>query len=127
MAIKEELIMLWLKRNRYYNQLIKCDVSKEVIGPGDFYYQDDVDGVKIKATVYKEMENAKKKAEWDYSKINQAQSEAEYKNLIAEATRQMFASTILDRKVAGKYDPTPESEIIKDLYQAEKDGDMNDY
>lgn len=119
--------MLWLKRNRYWNELLRCDISKEIIAPGDFYYQDDEDGVKVKATIYKQMKDQDKAAKWDYSKINQASNEAEYKKLIEEATRQMLSSTILDRKVAGKYDPTPENEVVKDLYRAEKEGEFIGY
>ena len=42
--------MLWLKRNTRFNELMKCDISGDLIGPGDYYYIDDVDGVRIKAT-----------------------------------------------------------------------------
>lgn len=120
--------MLWLKRNTVWNQLMKCDISNEVIGPGDYYYIDDVDGVRIKATVYKRIKDKEKEENWDYSKLNAAQNELEYKRMLKEATRQMLASSILERKVAGKYDPNPEveSEIIQDLYDAHTGGNNND-
>ena len=120
--------MLWLKRNTVWNQLMKCDISNEVIGPGDYYYIDDVDGVRIKATVYKRMKDKEKEENWDYSKLNAAQNELEYKRMLKEATRQMLASSILERKVAGKYDPNPEveSEIVQDLYDAHTGGNNND-
>lgn len=120
--------MLWLKRNTVWNQLMKCDISNEVIGPGDYYYIDDVDGVRIKATVYKRIKDKEKEEHWDYSKLNAAQNELEYKRMLKEATRQMLASSILERKVAGKYDPNPEveSEIIQDLYDAHTGGNNND-
>lgn len=120
--------MLWLKRNTVWNQLMKCDISNEVIGPGDYYYIDDVDGVRIKATVYKRIKDKEKEQNWDYSKLNAAQNELEYKRMLKEATRQMLASSILERKVAGKYDPNPEveSEIIQDLYDAHTGGNNND-
>lgn len=120
--------MLWLKRNTRYNELIKCDVSGDNIFPGDYYYVDDVDGVKIKATVYKELKTKQKEDMWDYSKINAAQNEADYKRMLQDATRQMLGATILERKVAGRYDANPEeeSEIIQDLYDAHNGGNNND-
>lgn len=120
--------MLWLKRNTVWNQLMKCDISEEIIAPGDYYYIDDVDGVRIKATVYKRMKDKAKEATWDYSKLNAAQNEAEYKRMLKDATRQILAETVLDRKVGGKYDPNPgeENEIIQDLYDSHTGGVNND-
>lgn len=74
--------MLFLKRNLNFNQLYKCDVSKELIGPGDYYYEDDQDGFIVKAEVYKELKNRKKEEEWDYSILNQAENELEYKECL---------------------------------------------
>lgn len=45
--------MLWIKRNTVWNQLMKCDVSGQLITYGVYHYIDDQDGVKIKATIYK--------------------------------------------------------------------------
>ena len=80
--------MLWLKRNNVYTQLMKCDVSNEIIAPGDFYYIDDEDGMRIKATVYKDIKDKSKKETWDYSELNAAQSEREYKRRLQDATSQ---------------------------------------
>lgn len=115
--------MLWLKRNNVYTQLMKCDVSNEIIAPGDFYYIDDEDGMRIKATVYKDIKDKSKKETWDYSELNAAQSEREYKRRLQDATRQMLAATVLERKVGGKYDPNPgvEDEIVQDLYNTHKE------
>ena len=74
---------------------------------GDYYYIDDQDGVRIKATVYKELKEKQKRENWDYSQLNQAKSEAEYKSRLNDMTRQILGATILDRKVTGKYDPNP--------------------
>lgn len=117
--------MLWLKRNIRFNEVMKCDVSDEAILPGDFYYIDDVDGIRIKASVYKAMKDKRTEEEWDYSKLNAAENEVEYKRMLREATRQMLASSVLDRKVAGRYDPHPEQEdeIVQDIYDNFKRGD----
>lgn len=114
--------MLWLRRNTNPYQLEKCGVSGELIAPGDFYYVDDEDGLIIKATIYKELKDRKKEDEWDYSKLNNAVNEYEYRNMLKEATRQMLYSSVLDRKVSGKYDPTPESNELKELYSFIKGG-----
>lgn len=112
--------MLWLKRNIRFNELMKCDISGQLIGPGDYYYIDDVDGVRIKAIVYKEMKDKAARENMDYSKINAAQNDIEYRRLLKEATRQILADTVLERKIAGKYDADPENEneLIQDLYDS---------
>lgn len=92
--------MLWLKRNTHWNDLLKCDVSDEFIGPGDFYYEDDEDGAKIKATVYQDIKRKQTEETWDYAKINSAANQLEYKEMVKAATRQMLCDTILERKVA---------------------------
>lgn len=116
--------MLWLKRNTRWNELFRCSVSGDNIYPGEYYYQDDVDNTIIKATVYKDLKDKRKEQEWDYSKLNNAKSEAEYRNMLREATKAMLGASILDRKVAGKYDPNPETEneIVEDLYNTYKGG-----
>lgn len=118
--------MLWLRRSIHFNELMKCDVSGEHIYPGDYYYIDDTDGIKIKATVYKQLKDKAKREQWDYSKINQAQNEADYRRMLKDATMQMLAETVLERKVAGRYDPNPEVEtdIIQDLYNSSLGGDI---
>ena len=117
--------MLWLRRNNNFNQLYKCDISDELISPGEFYYKDDTDGLIVKATVYKEIQNAKKEEEWDYSKLNNAENEREYRQLLKEATAQIMRVTLLDRKVAGKYDPNyTESDELKSVYEAKNRGDI---
>ena len=109
--------MLFLKRNLNFNQLYKYDVSEELIGPGDYYYEDDQDGFIVKAEVYKDLKNRRKEEEWDYSTLNQAENELEYKRILKEVTMNMLASTLLERKVFNKLEPVEESETIKDLYE----------
>ena len=85
--------------------------------------------LELKLLVYKELKDKEKEETWDYTKKrNAAQSEADYKRMLRDATRQMLGSTILERKVAGKYDPKPEveSEIIQDLYNSHNGGVNND-
>lgn len=105
--------MLYLRRNTNQYQLEKCGISGELIAPGDFYYIDDEDGLIVKATVYKELKDREKQDNWDYSKLNTATNEYEYRHLLKEATRQMLHSTILDRQVAGKYNPISPNDFEK--------------
>lgn len=115
--------MLWLKHNNNWNEVMKCGVSGDLIGPGDFYYVDDQDGLIIKATVYKDIMRKQKEETWDYTKINSATNQNEYKKMLQEATRQMLASSVVDRKVAGRADINPgeESDYIKDIYNNQRD------
>lgn len=94
--------MLHLKRNILFNELYKCGVSGELIGPGDFYYEDDEDGLIVKASVYRRYKDQKIQDEFDYTKLNQASSEREYRDLLQRAQKDFFAQTLLDRKLAGE-------------------------
>jgi hypothetical protein len=57
--------MLWLKYNDMPNQLLKCDITKEFIYPGDFYYEDDEDGLIVKAKSYLTLLERKRRLEYD--------------------------------------------------------------
>lgn len=94
--------MLWLKRNTRFNELYKCKVSGELIGPGDYFYEDDEDGVIIKADVYYDLKKKKEEDEFDYTKLNNAQSQREYELMLQQYEREFLSQTILDRKIAGK-------------------------
>lgn len=109
--------MLWLKRNTNTYQLEKCDVSGELIYPGDYYYQDDVDYIKIKATVYANIKKKEKENNWDYSKINNAHNEYEYRQAIKDATRQMLYDSVLNRKIATKLNNDIDDETLDILYR----------
>lgn len=90
--------MLHLKRVQYFTDFMKCSVSKEVIRHGDYYYEDDEDGVIIKATVYARMKKEKEEAEFDYSKLNQAESVRDYESALKQYEREFLEGTIFDRK-----------------------------
>ena len=116
--------MLILKRNLYFNQLEKCSVSGEWIYPGEYYYEDDKDGIIIKATVYKELQNRDKEQNWDYSQLNLAQNELEYRRQFKEYTKKMLEYSALKRKVAGKLNNQKEDEEIQALYDMAKNKNM---
>lgn len=94
--------MLVLKRIIHQNEWIRCNVSGEIMTHGQYYYEDDEDGFIVDAFVYKEMKDAKKAEEFDYSIIENAASEREYREALRQYEREFKTSTLLDRKVLGK-------------------------
>lgn len=91
--------MLVLKRNRYFNELYKCGISNELIGYGDWYYQDTDDGLIVKATVYKRIKQEQEEKQFDYTKLNQLMSQRDYREALKEATREINYMDLLNRKV----------------------------
>lgn len=77
----------------------KCDLSDEMIIYGDFYYEDDVDGAVVKATVYKKKQQEMRDGLFDYSLLAQAQSDKEYRDNVKLAQQQYLDAMILDRPV----------------------------
>ena len=94
--------MLHLKRITSPHEWIRCKISKEIMVIGDYYYEDDEDGLIVKATVYKEMMNEKREREFDYSKLEKAQSEQEYRNYLKEYEREFLTQDLVERKVFHK-------------------------
>ena len=91
--------MLYLKRNTYFNEFYKCGVSGEIIYPGEWYYEDDDDGFIVKATIYKQIQQEAKRAEFDYSKLNNLTSQEEYRQKLIENMRASNYASLLDREV----------------------------
>lgn len=69
---------------------------------GDFYYEDDEDGLIVSANYYNELKKKKRKEEWDYTTLNNAQTQKEYQETLKRAEMELFEQTLLDRKVYGK-------------------------
>lgn len=92
--------MLWLKRVVNDYEFMKCHISDELIAYGDFYYEDDEDGLIIKARVYNELKEKARRDAFDYSKLEQATCQRDYERLLREAERELKTQTIFDRKVA---------------------------
>lgn len=90
---------LHLKRVQYFTDFLKCGISKEIIRHGDYYYEDDEDGLIIKATVYGELKKKKREEEFDYTKLNQAESMRDYQSQLKEYERQFLEQTLFDRKL----------------------------
>lgn len=91
--------MLILKRMVEPYEVRRCDISGEYIIQGDFFYEDDIDGTTVKASVYKKLQKEARDAAFDYTLLNQAKSEKEYAQALKKAEKEFLMSTILDRPV----------------------------
>lgn len=97
--------MLYLKRVQYFNECEKDSISGDLITWGNYYYEDDEDGFKIGLDHYYELKNKFVEDKFDYSKLEQAKSEKEYRLQIQKAERNLWTQTLFDRKIAGKEQP----------------------
>lgn len=94
--------MLMLKRIVNFNELLKCNASGELIGPGDYYYEDDEDGKIIKATVYYRLEFQRKVDNFDFKKLTNTSNEVAYRQELIKAEREFLTASILDRPIYGR-------------------------
>lgn len=91
--------MLILKRMTVPYEVRKCDLTGNFLVYGDYYYEDDIDGKTISAIEYKKLQQEEKNQMFDYSLIEQAESEKEYRELMKRAQKDYLRATILDRPV----------------------------
>ena len=92
--------MLHLKRVTQRYEFIKCKISGKIMTYGDWYYEDDDDGLIVDAIVYKDMERKQREEDWDYSRIQLAENEREYREKLREMQRKHLQETLLNREVA---------------------------
>ena len=104
--------MLHLKRIVYFNEFLRCKVSDQIMMYGDFYYEDDEDGLIVSAKYYNDLKKKRKEEQFDYTELNNAKSQKEYQDQLRQAERELFESTILDRKVYGKDSQNYEKEEL---------------
>lgn len=99
--------MLWLKRNRYFNEWIKDDYNvDEIIAPGEYYYQDDETGKCISCRRYWELKKAYIEDEdnnpyqpW----LDAAETQRDYKKTMQEKEAEYLQGTVLNQTIASKY------------------------
>lgn len=89
-----------LKRIVEPYEIHKCDYSEELIIRGEFYYEDTEDGYIIKASVYHELKEKAKKETFDYSMLEKAQNEYEYREAMKLAEKELLSAGILEREIA---------------------------
>ena len=91
--------MLILKRIIHPYEVRKCDMTGELIIYGEYYYEDDVDGVVVKASEYKKKQQEARNNAFDYSLLAHAESDKEYRDAVKRAQQEYLDATILDRPV----------------------------
>lgn len=95
--------MLVLKRMTHPNEFITCKASGEVLMYGDFYYQDiDDPNIVIGARYYNNMKRQRKEEEFDYSILEDAQSQKDYQDQLKKAEQEYLQSTMLDMPILGQ-------------------------
>ena len=66
---------------------------------GDFYYEDDQTGKRVDAQYYHSLKEEKREENWDYSKLNEAESQREYQEQLKELEREALSKSILNEEV----------------------------
>jgi Ca2+-binding EF-hand superfamily protein len=92
--------MLWLKRNTHFNEIITCKISQDKILYGDWYYEDDDDGLIVKASVYRTLKDNMILDTFDYTKLNNATSQEEYRKLLLQYEREINTQGLFEREIA---------------------------
>lgn len=77
----------------------KCALTGELIVHGDMYFHDDTDGIDILAREYYRLKRKREKDRWDFTRLNQAQSQKEYQELLKAAQKEQLYASILDREI----------------------------
>lgn len=92
--------MLILNRNLTPGEVRTCKLSGEMIIYGDYYYQDTDDpNLYIKASEYHKLKREEEERKFDYSLLEQAKNELEYKNYLQRAEQQLLSETILKKEI----------------------------
>lgn len=92
---------MWLlTRNLTPGEVRTCKLSRKMIVYGDYYYQDSDDpNIYIKATEYHKHEKMERERSFDYSQLEKAQNEREYKEMLIRAQQEYLDATILQDKI----------------------------
>lgn len=92
---------MWLlTRNLTPGEVRTCKLSRQMIIYGDYYYQNSDDPkMYVKATEYHRLKRQQKINAFDYSKLGQAQSELEYRQMMMRAQSDFLTATILDDEI----------------------------
>lgn len=77
----------------------RCALTGDLIVHGDMYFHDDVDGIDILAREYYRLKRKRDKERFDFTRLNQAQSQKEYQEMLKAAQKEQLYSSILDREI----------------------------
>lgn len=94
---------LQLKRITWPYDCVKCDITRKLIAYGEYYYEDDEDGLIVDAEYYHQRKmNEKFEEALLNPELNVPQDAMSYRMAMLEAERKHLDRGLLDRPVAGK-------------------------
>ena len=94
--------MLVLKRIQYFNECRTCRLTREPIVYGEYYYEDDEDGMVVKASAYRDLRDKYKEDTFDNSRLEYALSEEDYKQQLILAEQEFLNADLMSRKIHGR-------------------------
>lgn len=94
---------LQLKRIIWPYDAVKCDITRKLLVYGDYYYEDDEDGLIVDAEYYHQRKMQDKLEEAMMNpELNVPQDAMSYRMAILQAERKYLDRGLLDREVNGK-------------------------
>ena len=92
--------MLMLQRNLTPGEVRTCKLSGKMIVYGDFYYQDTENpNYYVKATEYNKLKKENRERSFDYSRLENAETQAEYQQYLIEAQMEFLNQNILNQEI----------------------------
>lgn len=91
--------MLHLRRIVSPYEWERDHITGDYITFGEFYYYDDDDGLVVSKKTYDKFKDQKRRETWDYSRLENAQSQREYEEILKQKERDFLADTLLERQV----------------------------
>lgn len=89
---------LHLRRIIWPYEAMKCDVTKKILSYGDYYYEDDTDGLIVDADYYHRRKQAEKLEE-AARELPYAYDPETYRIKMRQAERDFLELTLMDREV----------------------------
>lgn len=92
---------MWLlTRNLTPGEVRTCKLSRQMIIYGDYYYQDSEDPhLYVKASELHKFEKQERERRFDYSLLQKAQSEQEYRAMLIQAQQEYLAHNVLHNQI----------------------------
>ncbi len=85
---------LHLRRVQYFTDVEKSDLTGDMITYGDFYFVDDEDGFKVSLHEYYDLKKQYEEDNFDQTRLENAQSAAEYRLELERATQEMLTTSL---------------------------------
>ena len=114
----EEFIMLHARQVDQPYTWERDHITGDYIMYGEWYYWDDEDGLVVFVRTYNRMKEEKRRAEWDYSRLEEAQSEQEYRQMLQDHIREVQMESLLNRNIPKNYDPQKQYPLVLFMHDA---------